>query len=524
MVKPWEQPTVKDLQIVEEQLGRRPGGIIGVAVRCRYGRPQVVVSAPLRLNGQSVLELPAQANPGTVSLFPTLYWLTCPALRESIGRLESVGWIIRIKEQLQHDPVAVAELKEAHARTARVRRSLIPDSTLSRLESDYPGQYKVLTASGVAGMRDEEGSDELGVKCLHAHFADYLAQGNNPVGRRVWALLTKAGVDPRGWGECFSGCNESCPGMRNEQAPQAVIDVGSNSVRLLVADISADGIHSHKTDLMTTRLGAGVADEGLLAPEAIDQTVQALKDLRTRARAYGVENPFAIGTSALREASNSDELLVRAWEEAEVSVRVISGEEEGRLSFRGALAGGDVAGGSVLLCDVGGGSTELIVGDGAGNVTGVLSLPLGAVRLHTLVQANESLEDCLACMRQKIEKGFRALVADGLVSQKPGTMLAVGGTATTVAALDLRMTTYDPGRVNGYRLTHQRLGHWLERLLAMSPEERSSLQGMPPGRADIMPYGLAILWTVLDVAQDWVGSEIQVSDNDLLHGVLVSNA
>lgn len=518
----WEQPTNEDRQIIEEQLGRRPSGVIGVAARCRYGRPQAVVNAPLRVNGETVAELPTGPNPGRVTLFPTLYWLTCPMLGQAIGRLESVGWIIRIKEQLQQDPEAVAELQLAHERTARIRRGLIPEETLERLEREYPGQYKVLTASGVAGMREEGDRDALGVKCLHAHFADYLVHKNNPIGRRVWALLTEAGVDPRGWETCFSGCGVACPGVGGAEQPQAVIDVGSNSVRLLVAEVREDAAPRPVTNgLITTRLAAGVTKTGFLAEDAVDRTVSAVRELRERAKEYGVVEPFAIGTSALREAENSDVFLIRAWEEAGVSVRVISGEEEGQLAFTGALATlrGE-AGRLVMLCDVGGGSTELIVGDTGGEAHDVVSVPLGAVRLQTLVESGRSLEDCLKEARKELTAGLLMLRTDP-PDHPPGVLVAVGGTATTVAALDQTLSQYDPEQINGYRLSYRRLTEWRDRLFALEADERAGLEGMPEGRADIMPYGLAILSMVLDVVKSWTGPEIVVSDNDLMQGVLL---
>src|SRR5690606_16484167 len=205
-----------------------------------------------------------------------LYWLTCPMLQAAIGRLESASWIARLREELEADPAAAQELDQAHRRTARMRTAMIPEATLERLRRDFPGQARVLTESGVAGMRDRR--DRLAVKCLHAHFADYLATGENPVGRRVWALLTSGGVDPRGLGPCFARNRQSCPGGPPDlDGPQAVIDVGSNSVRLLVARRVEGGWQRLAAELITTRLGAGVAENGLLSSQAIDRTVEALR-------------------------------------------------------------------------------------------------------------------------------------------------------------------------------------------------------------------------------------------------------
>lgn len=491
-------------------------------MRCRYGRPQVIVSAPLRVNGKTVDELPDESQIRSVSIFPTLYWLSCPMLKAAVGRLESAGWVGRLKKELQGDPQAVAGLREAHERTARIRSSLLPESTKQRLEQAYPGQYRVLTESGVAGMRDE--GDALGVKCLHAHLADYLAEGQNPVGQRVWALLTAGGVDPRGSSSCFQEREAACPGdSQSDGQPQAAIDVGSNSVRLLVARWTADGRWERlAANLLTTRLGAGVAENGALTPESIDQTVNALKTLRDQAARLGVQDPIAIGTSALREATNRDELLIRAWEEARVSVRVISGDEEGALSLRGALTAVRVAPQDpVVLCDVGGGSTEIIIGDGAGTIYTSASLPFGAVRLYNAKDHGSTIENALNSLREELEVLVQRVAPDVRFGGKRATLVGVGGTATTLAALDLQMTDYEPDRINGYSLPIERVRYWLDALFQMDVVDRAKLPGMPAGRADIMPFGLAIIGEVIHAWRNWSHTTLVVSDNDLLQGVLM---
>lgn len=495
---------------------------MGVAVRCRFGRPQVIASAPLRVNGKTVTHLPAEDDIRSVSIFPTLYWLTCPMLQAAIGRLESAGWIGRLKEELGADPEAVRELQKAHERTARIRTDMVPEATKERLERDYPGQARVLTESGVAGMRDSR--DQLGVKCLHAHFADYLATGENPVGRRVWALLTGSGVDPRGLGTCFRDKAASCPGnMLENAASQAVVDVGSNSVRLLVARRAEAGAWQRlATELITTRLGAGVAETGALAEEAIDRTVEALKRLAARAAELGVTDPLGIATSAVREAENRDLLLIRAWEEAKVPVRVMSGEEEGELSFRGALSGVRVPEDEpVILCDVGGGSTELIIGDGAGRVRRAVSMPFGAVRLAAAQGMEGGLAGTLSELRSQLTGFVHEVAPEVRFRGSRATLLCVGGTATTLAALDQRMTHYEPERITGYKVSGERLTFWLQSLMEMDAEARSRLAGMPSGRADIMPFGLMILAEVFQAWHPWTGQELVVSDNDLLHGALL---
>lgn len=174
----YEQPTTADLDCVTAQLQRSPRGALGVAVRCRYGRPQVIVSHPLRLDGRPAVDATADdvTNATRVEVFPTLFWLTCPYLNRVVGRLESVGWVGRLKEGVGADAGLAAELWEAHRTTAAFRSALIPDTVLASLAEHYPGQHRVLTQSGVAGMDFQTDPSELGIKCLHAHLADYLAK------------------------------------------------------------------------------------------------------------------------------------------------------------------------------------------------------------------------------------------------------------------------------------------------------------------------------------------------------------
>lgn len=545
----WDEPTEDDVQCVREQLQRNVKDILGVAVRCRYGRPQVVVNRPLLWDGKAVDALPDEAlHPKRVGVFPTLFWLTCPYLNRAIGRLESRGWVDRVKREIAADAAARAELAAAHRETAALRMQLVSEATLQRLKEALPGHYRVLATSGVGGIQpscettspDDAGIaayDTLGVKCLHAHFADYLARGRNPVGRRVWGLLTAAGVDPRGDGVCFTGPSCRCPAVVQSdtvQAPEALIDIGSNSVRLLIGRAEVDGqVTVLDRDLVTTRLGAAVSERGELAPQAMEDTLETLRKFRQRAGELGAVEPRAWGTSALREARNREAFLVRAWEEARVAVRVMSGEEEATLSFRGALGvlRNFAADQPVILADIGGGSTDIVLGSGAGSVIWTRSLPVGAVRLAQAIGNPADAIDWLA-FRSKV----RAVLDSGLADM-PGRsdwpmfglngdradVVAVGGTATSLAAIDLGLETYDPARVNGHAVTLPHLRRWLEELAALAASERTRIRGMPPQRADIIVPGLIILHELVQwlTEKDLGQPSCHISDSDLLQGVLL---
>ena len=184
----WEPATEQDLRVVAGQLGRRPHAVVAVAARCRFGRPAVVVTAP-------VIEGPD----GRVEPFPTTFWLTCPYLVDAVSRLESSGWIARISREMKADPVALRQLQAAHEGAARLRRELMTPAMVRRLEALSPHAPARLASVGVAGSRDFDA-----VKCLHAHLADYLGRGDNPVGRRVVRLLAQAGVSLSGSAACPS--------------------------------------------------------------------------------------------------------------------------------------------------------------------------------------------------------------------------------------------------------------------------------------------------------------------------------
>lgn len=543
----WDEPTQADVQCVREQLQRHVKDILGVVVRCRYGRPQVVANRPLLWDGKAVDALPdEELDPKRVGVFPTLFWLTCPHLNRAIGRLESRGWVDRVKQEIAGDPAERQELEAAHRETAAIRRQLVSETTLQRLKDTLPGHYRVLVASGVGGIQPthqamssddtEIAFDALGVKCLHAHFADYLARGKNPVGRRVWGLLTAGGVDPRGQGTCFTGNACRCPGAataESERAPEALIDIGSNSVRLLIGRAEADGeIAVFDRALVTTRLGSGVSERGELEPQAVEETLDALKTFRQRAAELGANESKAWGTAALREARNREAFLVRAWEEARVAVRVMSAEEEAILSFRGALGVfRELADNqTVLLADIGGGSTDIVLGSGAGSVVWTQSLPMGAVRLARELGNAADTTDW-----QTIGRKVRAALEAGLsrmpkrldwaafgLNNSAANLIAVGGTATSLAAIDLGLQSYDPARVNGHMVSLPRLRHWLEELAALDASTRATIPGMPPQRADIIVPGLIILHELLQwVAENEIGQpSCYISDCDLLQGAL----
>lgn len=175
----YEKPTDETLAIIKKQLGREPRGVLGIKTFCEHGFPQVIVNRPVF------------APESQIEIFPTLYWLTCPYLRREIALLEGEGLIAQFEERIATDEEFAKKVEDNHREYAARRLALIPVEVRNRLQEEYPERYQVLAESGVGGIRNPEG-----VKCLHTHVADYLAEGKNVIGAEVMKLLAKPSSCP----------------------------------------------------------------------------------------------------------------------------------------------------------------------------------------------------------------------------------------------------------------------------------------------------------------------------------------
>ena len=277
----------------------------------------------------------------------------------------------------------------------------------------------------------------------------------------------------------------------------AVIDIGSNSVRLL---LWADGRSIYKK-IETTRLGGGLSQTGRLSEAAIRRTADAVAAFAREAAREGAEKTAAFATAAVRSAENGRDFVRFVRAECGVDVDVISGEKEAALGLAGALGGRD--GGIV---DVGGASTEITVAAG-GKIVCAVSADIGAVRLKDLCG-----EDRAALARVIAEK----TAAFGRVPPT-AELYAIGGTATSLAALEKEVEPYDPAQIDGTVLPAECVQAWADKLLSLSQEERLRLRGMDPRRADILGGGVLLLRAAMAAA----GAEkIFVSERDNMEGYL----
>ena len=300
---------------------------------------------------------------------------------------------------------------------------------------------------------------------------------------------------------------------------RAVIDIGSNTVKLLVADVRPDAIVPVLARDRTTRLGAGGGGSGLLAPEAMERTVLAVQEYLADARGLGAGAVRALATSAVREAANREVLARMLRDRCGLEVEVIDGRREAELVYRGVASDPAWRGRPVLVADVGGGSVEIILGIND-RIEKHQSLPLGAVRL-TEQFGQEDFAGLCAFLRERLSAALDGCPAGGR------QMIGTGGTIVTLAAIQVRERPRShragplpsgPTEVDHVVLFQDRLREVVARLHAMPLAERRRVPGLPPDRADIMVAGGLVFVVVMEI----LGlSDLAVSVRNLRYGALV---
>ena len=299
----------------------------------------------------------------------------------------------------------------------------------------------------------------------------------------------------------------------------AAVDLGTNSTRLLAADISEGRIRDLERQTHVTRLGEGVDERRRLLPLPIARVRNVLSDYRRIAETLGVERTLAIGTSAVRDAENGEAFLGEIEWSYGFSTRLLSGHDEALLTFRGVTADRALDAGTVIV-DLGGGSTELVAGSPDG-VRWHDSLDIGSVRLterflHSDPPAENELGACAAAVR--------ALLAERVPDHVRGSAtsaIGVAGTITSIAALDLGLDEYDRDRVHGHVLTLESLRRQLDRLASVPVDERRTFRPLDPERAPVIVAGAAIVREIVD----FFGLDgLEVSERDILDGAALAAA
>lgn len=301
----------------------------------------------------------------------------------------------------------------------------------------------------------------------------------------------------------------------------AAIDVGTNTTRLLAVEVEPTGsLRELDRRLVFTRLGEGVDANRQLAAGAITRTVAAIKDYTDQCATLGVDRLRIAGTSAVREAANREALRAAVEEATGYPLEVIPGEEEANLSFAGATR--DLGPGQYLMCDIGGGSTELALGsvtDRGASVLGAVSLPLGVVRLtERHLHDDPPGRSQLAALEADVRHTMDA-AGDALPEPADATLIGVAGTVTSLAAITLGLTVYDPAAVHGSWLSGEQIDDLYARLASVALAERETIPSLPPGRADVIVAGCGILSCVL---ARWNFPGVRVSEKDILDGLVFS--
>jgi exopolyphosphatase/guanosine-5'-triphosphate,3'-diphosphate pyrophosphatase len=292
------------------------------------------------------------------------------------------------------------------------------------------------------------------------------------------------------------------------------VDCGTNSIRLLVADVDGTRKTDVHREMRIVRLGQGVDRSGELAPEALERTRVALVAYAATCASLDVERIRMVATSATRDAANRAQFVAIVREALGVEPEVISGDEEAALSFDGATRGLDPAEGPFLVMDIGGGSTELVLG--TTSVEASRSVDVGCVRLterhltddppalDQVAGAEADVDDALVLVRQAVPV------------ERARTAVGLAGSVTTVAAIALDLPAYDSERIHLCRIAAADVREVADRLLAMTHEERAALPVMHPGRVDVIGAGALVLATLVDR----LGlPEVLVSESDILDGI-----
>ena len=453
----------EDLVALERILGRSLAGRCAVVVRRPDGRPVVIENEPHLRDGTPM---------------PTLFWLVDPELHDAVSRLEGSGGVHRFEGLVDG-----GHLQRAHDEYARRRARATVRTDVAQAQG------------GVGGTR-------VGVKCLHAHLANYLVGADDPVGALVAESVGVPALEI----------------VSVRDGPVAALDCGSNSTRLLIADAAGATV---RREMRITRLSQDVDASGTLTAEAQWRTYEVLALYRSMMDDAGVTRGLLVATSAVRDASNGGDFLAEARRITGVEARILSGTEEAALSYAGATAGLTPDPRPTLIVDVGGGSTELAV-----HVDGVLhsySMQLGCVRVTERALGRDVVDGARAAAAGTMidHELDEAWAGEPVFAQLVGRirMIGLAGTVSTLAQLDAGLAVYDRDAVHLRRLSRECVQSWRDLLAAEPSAARLARPGMVAGREDVLHAGLYVLCAVMErLGTD----ELICSENDILDGITAS--
>lgn len=285
---------------------------------------------------------------------------------------------------------------------------------------------------------------------------------------------------------------------------KAVIDMGTNSTRLAVAELVDGKMQMVYTQVAETRLGEGMGAERIIRPVPLARNVEAVQRFVQTAQLLGAYDVRITATSAVRDAVNKEAVQQAISNAVRIPMEILPGQVEAQLSYLGASGDFIQLGKPLAVLDIGGGSTELVY-PAEGGIHGA-SVNLGAVRLLEQPELRSQMDDILQGLKE-----------DSL--QADCALIAVGGTNTCLMAMELGLTRYDGTKIHGQVISKERVDYWCNTLLHMTQEEREQIPGMKAKRADIMPYGVLILQKTMEMLDI---SQVIISDKGLVYGLLLS--
>lgn len=532
-------PSAEDLETLSRQLNRPVRDVVEIGARCICGNPLVATTAPRLSSG-----IP----------FPTTYYLAHPVITAAVSRLEAAGMMNEMNVQLGQDEELAASYARAHEQYLAVRDAIGVRS----------GTGPVAEIAGVSA-----GGMPTRVKCLHVLVGHSLAAGPgvNPLGDRAlqaiaqwwspeqcscagaWDTVGPApsqdrsrhvktqAVDPaikkaeraaaRAAREAAAQGDQGLTEVSSTDSNRvAAIDCGTNSIRLLIADTAETAAGPVLTDVVRevrlVRLGQGVDATGEFADEALERTFAAIDEFAVMIREHRATNIRFVATSATRDARNRDKFVAGVRERLGVDPEVVPGETEAALSYAGATSAVESTPGShILVIDLGGGSTEFVLGDGNGPVAS-RSMDMGSVRLTERFWGNElPTPELIAAARAQVNAVLDE-AAQSVDFTLVDRIVGVAGTITTITAAALGLDYYDSQLIHGAEVKIKDLESSIGFLLGADRETRTALGYMHPGRVDVIAAGALIYGCILQrVARATEGriTTATASEHDILDGI-----
>jgi len=523
-----KEPTAQDLDTLSRQLGRPVRDVVEIGARCVCGNPLVATTAPRLSNG-----IP----------FPTTFYLTHPHATASASRLENAGVMEDMTQRLSDDEELAAAYRRAH-------------------ESYLSARARIGEISGVGPVPEIAGVTAGGmperVKCIHVLVGHSLAEGPgvNPLGDEALAAMRHE-FDPTvcrcegAWDterdapqkdlsrhtRRLRRAGRTNPIQYTEpgSGPVAAIDAGTNSVRLLIAQETENGIEELHRDMRIVRLGEGVDETGEFAPAALERTFAAVHDYAREITRHGAHPTRFIATSASRDVSNRDAFVAGIRQRLHVTPEVVSGEAEAKLTFSGAASALDTSRWDgpvrVAVVDVGGGSTEIVIGtvdpaDGNVAIDAQTSMDVGCVRFHERhLKSDPPTQAEIDTARADLATYLAALDPESFDFTTIDAVVGVAGTITTVTAAALGLPAYDSEAIHGTELSIDDIIAAANDLIHKTKAQRLELGYMHEGRADVIGAG-ALIWVqilehIRDATEQAVNTAI-TSEKDILDGIALS--